>query len=90
MKSLKSDLFKKFEDSNLTKESLQIVEGGGGPGSNSTGDHDCTSSQGSDCGDLETDAIFDTDQTLKGQDGCGVASSSDYSTGSASYSYFSK
>lgn len=77
MKNLKSNLFEKFKDSALVNESLSLVEGGlAGPGSDSTGDTDCTNRAGSgaDCGDGSTDAVFDSDPTNAGDDGCRVTS----------------
>ena len=51
-----------------------FIEGGlAGPGSSSTGDTDCTTSHGSDCGDVYTDGVFDTDPTGSGDDGCRVS-----------------
>ncbi len=72
MKNKKSNLFKKFEDAQLSKNAKALIEGGAGPGSNSTGDTDCTNRGGSgaDCGDIYTDAIFDTDPTKADDDTC--------------------
>ena len=73
MKKVKNNLFRKFNDSVLTQESLMFIEGGvGGPGSSSTGDTDCTSrgGSGSDCGDISTDGSYDSDPTGSDSDGC--------------------
>lgn len=71
MKNKENDLFKKFEDEKINKNSLTLIEGGAnGPGSDSTGDTDCTDRMGGDCTDIHTDGIFDTDPTDSRDDTC--------------------
>jgi hypothetical protein len=71
MKNKGNDLFKKFEDEKINKNSLTLIEGGAnGPGSDSTGDTDCTTREGGDCTDIYTDGIFDTDPTNATDDTC--------------------
>ena len=72
MKKKESSLFQQFKDAEIVKETLSLVNGGDGPGSSSTGDNDCTNRPGlgPDCGDSQTDAIFDTDPTGASGDTC--------------------
>jgi hypothetical protein len=83
MKSINSKL---FQDSLtvLEMERLNLVKAGlatGGPGSSSTGDHDCTFSKGSDCGDNNTDGVLDTDVTQVGHDGCKISGGGETGSG---------
>lgn len=74
MKSIKNELFSKFESKGLTKVEQQKISGGvadGGPEhSDDTGDTQCTSSKGSDCTDPTTSALQDNELTLPDNDGC--------------------
>ena len=74
MEKMDSNLFKKFADAELNNNATALIEGGAGPGSSSTGDTDCTNRGGSgaDCGDITTDAIFDTDPTSTNDDTCRI------------------
>jgi hypothetical protein len=76
MKNIKSKLFEKFDDSVLADKAMILIDAGlAGPGSDSTGDHDCTNRPGwgADCGDSETSAVYDADPTSSGDDSCKVA-----------------
>lgn len=91
MEKIENKLFKKFIDSTLSEDSLSFIQGGlAEPGSESTGDSECTSrGKARDCTDPTTDGIYDTDYTDSQGDGCGsqFTASSSYTNVFTSRSY---
>ena len=71
MKKISSNLFKKLKDSEISSNTSVIIGGDSNPGSNKTGDMECTNVRGvADCTDQYTDYILDTTQTAPSEDGC--------------------